>query len=68
MLAAWTVADRTERLKAADAERTTGDVASAAALEATITGMERDRWLVGLLVLGSLAVGDYLFRCHDLVM
>jgi methyl-accepting chemotaxis protein len=68
VLAAWTVTDQTERLKAAHAERTTGDVAGAAALEAAITGLERDRWLVGLLVLSALGVGGYLFRCYYLVM
>jgi methyl-accepting chemotaxis protein len=68
VLAGWTVTDQTARLEAAHAGRAAGDPAAGAALDAAILRMERDRWLVGLLVLSALGVGGYLFRCYYLVM
>ncbi len=84
VLAGWTVADQTARLNAAHAARAAGNAAGmatgtatgvaaattmdTAALDAAIVTLERDRWLVGVLVLIALGLGGYLFRCYYLVM
>ncbi|MCX7230787.1 MAG: methyl-accepting chemotaxis protein [Burkholderiales bacterium] len=68
VLAGWTVTDQTARLEAAHAARAADTPAAARALDPAILGLERDRWLVGLLVMSALGVGGYLFRCYYLVM